>query len=53
MLFPHIKAYDPHDVAEDLLQGRTLATILVSAIQGALNDDGVEVGEDLIFLKNH
>ena len=53
VLFPHIKANDSNDVAQDLLKGCPLSIVLVSPIQRALDYDRVKVGEHLVFLKNH
>lgn len=53
VLFPHIKANDADDVAQDLLQGRPLPIVLICPIKSALDYDRVKVGEHFVFLEHH
>eukprot|EP00354_Favella_ehrenbergii_P002120 CAMPEP_0170475212 /NCGR_PEP_ID=MMETSP0123-20130129/16904_1 /TAXON_ID=182087 /ORGANISM="Favella ehrenbergii, Strain Fehren 1" /LENGTH=177 /DNA_ID=CAMNT_0010745579 /DNA_START=1907 /DNA_END=2440 /DNA_ORIENTATION=+ len=53
VLFPAVKADDAHDVAKNLLKRCSLTTVLVGAIESALDDNRVEVGEDFVFFKDH
>ena len=50
MLLPHIEADDADDVSEDLLERCTLPIVLIRAVKCALDNDGIKVGEDFIFL---
>ena len=52
-LFPHIKVEDSDDFAQDVLWRATLAIVLIGAIKCALNNNGVKVGENFVFLKHH